>query len=198
MSNVLGENLAFFRRKKKYTQKELAEKIGVTPSFISHIENGISSPSDETLIKISKELSISLDSLRGGNDVVNENIQLIKLLSDLTLEQKIKWEFTQEVINSEVMEIGPYNTYRTKYGNMIFFLSYRFNDYVSNAVDFISLNILDDSKKYDESISTLDGIKENEYLLKLLDDIQGIERDKSPKFDIINTLEKLKNDTSKE
>src|SRR5699024_245473 len=198
MSNVLGENLAFFRRKKKYTQKELAEKIGVTPSFISQIENGISSPSDETLIKISKELSISLDSLRGGNDVVNENIQLIKLLSDLTLEQKIKWEFTQEVINSEVMEIGPYNTYRTKYGNMIFFLSYRFNDYVSNAVDFISLNILDDSKKYDESISTLDGIKENEYLLKLLDDIQGIERDKSPKFDIINTLEKLKNDTSKE
>lgn len=198
MSNVLGENLAFFRRKKKYTQKELAEKIGVTPSFISHIENGISSPSDETLIKISKELSISLDSLRGGNDVVNENIQLIKLLSDLTLDQKIKWEFTQEVINSDVLEIGPYNTYRTKYGNMVFFLSYRFNDYVSNAVDFISLNILDNSKKYDESISTLDGIKENEYLLKLLDDIQGIERDKSPKFDIINTLEKLKDDSSKE
>lgn len=198
MSNVLGKNLAFFRRKKKYTQKELAEKIGVTPSFISHIENGISSPSDETLIKISNELGISLESLRGGNDVVNENIQLIKLLSDLTLDFKIKWEFTQEVINSEVLEIGPYNTYCSKYGDMGFFLSYRFNDYVSNAVDFISLNILDHSKKYDETISTLDGIKENEYLIKLLDDIQGIERDKSPKFDIINSLEKLKNKSSKE
>ena len=198
MSNVLGENLAFFRRKKKYTQKELAEKIGVTPSFISHIENGISSPSDETLIKISNELEISIDSLRGGNDVVNENIQLINLLSDLTLDLKIKWEFTQEVINSEVLEIGPYNTYYSKYGNMGFFLSYRFNDYVSNVVDFISLNILDNSKNYDETISTLDGIKENEYLLKLLDDIQGIERDKSPKFDIINSLERLKNKPSKE
>lgn len=198
MSNVLGENLAFFRRKKKYTQKELAEKIGVTPSFISHIENGISSPSDETLIKISNELGISLDSLRGGNELVNENIQLIKLLSDLTLDLKIKWKFTSDVINDEVYEIGSYNSYCTKYEDMGFFLSYRFNDYVSNAIDFISLNIIDKSKDYDETISTLDGIKENEYLLKLLDDIQGIERDKSPKFDIINSLEKLKNNSSKE
>ena len=197
MSNVLGENLAFFRRKKKYTQKELAEKIGVTPSFISHIENGISSPSDETLMKISNELGVTVDSLISGNDGINEDIQLIKLLIDLTLDLKIKWTFVPGLIDEETLASDD-DSYNAKHENMIFSLSYSFNKYTGNAIDYVGLNICDESKGYNETITSLDGRNENEYLLSLLDDIQGLERDKSPKFDIINSLEKLKNDTSKE
>ena len=197
MSNALGENLAFFRRKKKYTQKELAEKIGVTPSFISHLENGISSPSDDTLMKISNELGVTVDSLISGNDGINEDIQLIKLLIDLTLESKIKWSYIPGSINEET-NVFTEDSYSARHENMVFSLSYGFNNYVVNVIDYVGLNICDESKGYNETITSLDGKNENEYLLSLLDDIQGLERDKSPKFDIINSLEKLKNDTSKE
>ena len=44
MNNTISENLAFYRRKRNLTQKELAEKTGLSISFISHIENKVSEP----------------------------------------------------------------------------------------------------------------------------------------------------------
>lgn len=51
-----------------YTQEELAEKINLSHSHYSKIENSISSPSLDTLIKISKVLGMSLDSIVFGEE----------------------------------------------------------------------------------------------------------------------------------
>ncbi len=54
----MGERLRLAREWRNLTGKQLAEKIGVQPSFISELENNHSNPSIETLDKIAKALGI--------------------------------------------------------------------------------------------------------------------------------------------
>ena len=95
MKNDISKNLAYFRRKRNMTQKELAKRTGLSISFISHIENKISEPSDENLKKIAEVLEVSPSDLQQNEDlktIRDENLELIKLLIKLTLEEKIEWE----------------------------------------------------------------------------------------------------------
>lgn len=56
----LGLNIAFYRKKKGYTQEELSEKIGISRSHLSAIEapNIIKAFSIELLFDIAKVLEI--------------------------------------------------------------------------------------------------------------------------------------------
>ncbi|MDU1316914.1 helix-turn-helix transcriptional regulator, partial [Anaerococcus hydrogenalis] len=99
MNNTISENLAFYRRKRNLTQKELAEKTGLSISFISHIENKVSEPSDENLKKIADALGVLPSDLKSDGDlkkIKNENIELVKLLIKLTREEKIKWDYDND------------------------------------------------------------------------------------------------------
>ncbi|MGN0546900.1 MAG: helix-turn-helix domain-containing protein [Acutalibacteraceae bacterium] len=63
--NFICEN----RKKQGMSQKELADKLGITDKAISKWERGISFPDISMLIPISKVLEISLyDLLTGGED----------------------------------------------------------------------------------------------------------------------------------
>ena len=53
------------RLEKGYTQEELADKIGVSTSFIGHIERGSRKLSVETLYALCKALDTSADFLMG-------------------------------------------------------------------------------------------------------------------------------------
>ena len=51
------------RQEKRWTQEEMAEKIGVHQKQISAYERGINIPSTEVLIKLSEVFDVSLDYL---------------------------------------------------------------------------------------------------------------------------------------
>lgn len=53
---TLGRTLAAFRKLAGIKQKELAKRIGVTPNYLSLVENDKREPSITTLLKISKEI----------------------------------------------------------------------------------------------------------------------------------------------
>mgnify|MGYP004511863405 FL=1 len=59
----LGLRIKHYRLKAHLTQEQLAEKVDVATSTIAHAENGTSKPSLPLLIKISRELQISVDQL---------------------------------------------------------------------------------------------------------------------------------------
>ena len=61
MSRV-GERMSFLRHEKKLTLRQLATRAGVSPSLLSKIEVGSSSPSLFTLYRVAKSLEISLGS----------------------------------------------------------------------------------------------------------------------------------------
>ena len=67
--NKFKETLKAERVGKIMTQKELAEKTGLTPDWVSLLEAGDRKPSFDVLIRLSIGLDITLDQLVFGNDV---------------------------------------------------------------------------------------------------------------------------------
>jgi transcriptional regulator with XRE-family HTH domain len=61
---TIGENIKRYRLKAKITQKELAEKIGVTHFWVCKLEKGKQNNTTiNLLIAISRELKIDLNEL---------------------------------------------------------------------------------------------------------------------------------------
>ena len=60
-----GNRLKTLRIKKKLTQQQLADLLGLTKSVISAYENGLRYPAYDVLIKISRIFKVSTDYLLG-------------------------------------------------------------------------------------------------------------------------------------
>jgi transcriptional regulator with XRE-family HTH domain len=69
MTNIeLGENIRKIRGLKGFSQQNLADEIKVDQKTISRIEKGDLSPKFETMIAISKVLSVTLSQLLSFNE----------------------------------------------------------------------------------------------------------------------------------
>jgi transcriptional regulator with XRE-family HTH domain len=66
----IGGRLRAERDRLGFSQRELARRVGLSPSMISQIESGLSKPSVSTLYGIVTELGVSLDDLFGANGSV--------------------------------------------------------------------------------------------------------------------------------
>ncbi len=60
---IFGNKIAIYRKMKKLTQGQLAEKLNVTNQAISKWENGKSFPRFELFIKVCKELKMDLNDV---------------------------------------------------------------------------------------------------------------------------------------
>ena len=59
----LGKNLRKFRNECKITQEQLAEIVGIHPTYVGKIEAGKSNPSVKMLFSISRALNIKLSDI---------------------------------------------------------------------------------------------------------------------------------------
>ena len=90
-NSALGKRIREARLKKKMTQDQLSEKVGVSLYYIGEIERGAKSPSLKMFISIAQALDVSTDSLlrdeiSTGNIYVNNEIT--KKLDMLTPKQR--------------------------------------------------------------------------------------------------------------
>lgn len=58
-----GERIKYYRKESRLTQKQLADKVSLTPQVISNIERNYTSVSSEDLAKIASVLEVSTDDL---------------------------------------------------------------------------------------------------------------------------------------
>lgn len=79
----LGQKIYMARKIKKYSQAQLAEKIGKSRAVVSAYENDLKTPSGETLIDLAVVLDISLDYLVG---FVNRRSIVVEGLSEQQIE----------------------------------------------------------------------------------------------------------------
>ena len=81
----LSERLKHLRKSKGVTQKEVAEKIGVTPSAYGMYEQGIRKPKDEQVWKAMADyFGISIKDLMGfSRESENEIYDFDDLLSEI-------------------------------------------------------------------------------------------------------------------
>jgi len=59
-------NVRRLRAKKKLSQKALADKVGISVSYVSMLERGQRSPPLETIEKMAKALGVPPGNLLGG------------------------------------------------------------------------------------------------------------------------------------
>lgn len=89
----LGKRIREFRVERHVSQVKLAEKVGIEPSNISHIERGTTKVSLGTLVKISNVLEVTLNDLLCDSILVERKAfegQLIQAVKDCTpLELRI-------------------------------------------------------------------------------------------------------------
>jgi methanogenic corrinoid protein MtbC1/predicted XRE-type DNA-binding protein len=104
--NDLGKNIKHLRKKEKYSQKELAEILGVSQTSIAHYEAGTRQPTIETLMEISQLFNQPIDLLVGNkttekeNELDINNIDLIEILVEalVTKNEKMFMDYVKNNI----------------------------------------------------------------------------------------------------
>lgn len=189
--STLGKNIAYYRRKKGITQKELSEKIGISPSFISHLENGNSNPSADTLKNIANVLEVSVYELNipiSSKSQLDEKVdlELIELLLKLTKNDQATWNIYKKY-NSD--EFGNIISFETVINGLKYILSYDESSLINDRI--CMLNVFDDNGK--ELICIAEGVpytKTYKLLNDLSNEINIKQEDNSVIYKIINSLEK--------
>lgn len=62
---TIGERIVFLREDREISQKELAEKVGITAASLSRYENNIYDPKGTIILSLAKHLNTSTDFLLG-------------------------------------------------------------------------------------------------------------------------------------
>ena len=64
----IGAKIVFYRKLKSMTHERLAEEVGITPQYLSWIENGgyTKSVSLSTLMMIAEKLGVTMSELMDG------------------------------------------------------------------------------------------------------------------------------------
>ncbi len=60
---TVGQRIRRLRRRKKLSQAKLSEMVDVSPTYISHLENGMKFMTVETLIALANALGVSTDAI---------------------------------------------------------------------------------------------------------------------------------------
>jgi transcriptional regulator with XRE-family HTH domain len=88
----LGARLKEIRRARGFTQEALAEKVDLTPQYLSRLESGHQSPSVKTVAKLAEALNVELWELfdLGHQGSVKEvRVKLRKLIQESS-EEKLR------------------------------------------------------------------------------------------------------------
>lgn len=97
----MGRRIKEGRNKMKVTQEKLAEKIDVSPSYISEIERGTSICSLAVLNDIADVLELNLDYLVNGINENNVDSSFSEILKDISKqEQKLYIDICKNIAKS--------------------------------------------------------------------------------------------------
>lgn len=85
----IGQRIRRYRKACNLSQEQLAEKVVISPTHMSHIETGSTKLSLPVLVKIADVLSIQTDSLLFDNPQINRTnlgIEISNLLDSCSVE----------------------------------------------------------------------------------------------------------------
>lgn len=99
----LGVRVRQERERNNLTQSELARKVGVTGSFIGHIERGEKKASVETLVALCNALEIS------------PSVLLRDSLSDAAIQSQLNFDAENQELMKGILHVVREHTMRTEY-----------------------------------------------------------------------------------
>jgi transcriptional regulator with XRE-family HTH domain len=86
----IGQRIRKIRKSRKLSQEELAEKIGISTTHMSHIETGNTKMSLPVFVDIAEALEVRTDELLHDNNINNRNAaleEIVRILDTCTTQQ---------------------------------------------------------------------------------------------------------------
>ncbi|MBI2320079.1 MAG: helix-turn-helix transcriptional regulator [Betaproteobacteria bacterium] len=106
VSDGLGPRLRLVREQSEVTVRELARRIGVSPSLVSQVERGLAMPSVGTLLAIANELTLDIgDLFKGGArsaQAAHGPVQRRASRKAIRMASGVRWERLTATPDSEV------------------------------------------------------------------------------------------------
>ena len=95
----IGKKIKLARSKTNYTQETLAEKLSLSPRYISQLERGIAFGSANTIVSLCKALNISTDFLF-SDFIDSDSCEYMDLIDSKFLENYSQLnDYNRKVIN---------------------------------------------------------------------------------------------------
>jgi transcriptional regulator with XRE-family HTH domain len=106
MMNTIASRIICLRESHGLNQADFSEKVGVTQSNISRIENGTQKPSADTLVALSHFFGVTTDwILFGDSSQDNKDADFLDVITDVEL-QKIFIKIREQWITGDDAERG--------------------------------------------------------------------------------------------
>ena len=106
---IFSKRLRTLRKEKEFKQEDLAEKLHISTTVMSRLENGETSPKFSTLIKIVQIFNVSLDYLVGFSD--NKKISK-RNTSETKNTPKFKSTISRDVVEGTLTPLLDYTNLR--------------------------------------------------------------------------------------
>lgn len=100
IKKIIAENLSYYRKKNHFTQKQLAEQLGVKHNAISSWENGVNSIDIDMLYQICQIFQINVDDMYVPQNSIPVDIEILSS-KDFTKEQWKRIEAFARFIKQE-------------------------------------------------------------------------------------------------
>lgn len=98
IKNNIAANIAFYRKKCKITQQELAARLKTKNTTVSTWERGSSLPDAETLFSICQILNVSLSQLYGVDSVPDNSMPVSSVERSIVLEYRKADDITKAMV----------------------------------------------------------------------------------------------------
>lgn len=88
----IGQNIRRYRKMNNLSQEQLAEKVNISTTHMSHIETGNTKLSLQVLYDLANVLGVSTDELLGRNDILDKDLFLNQVATIISQcdEQEMK------------------------------------------------------------------------------------------------------------
>lgn len=109
VSERLGARIAELRQERGWTQRELAERTGITPTYVSEIENArTKNVGSATLLEIADALGASLDFLLGRRETreEEESLTVPPNLSEAAAKKDWSYAETRDTLRARKMVVA--------------------------------------------------------------------------------------------
>ena len=100
---AISAHLREERTARMLTQEELAEKVGLSVVYYCQIESANKAPSLETLINLSEELEVSIDSLIYGHKATTAQASIMQLLRRVPEDKLVRLERVMHTMVNQLM-----------------------------------------------------------------------------------------------
>ncbi len=104
----IGQRIRAFRRERKLSQEQLAEKVWISTTHMSHIENGSTKLSLPVLVDLAAALDVSVNELLSGQSSQGRSAgyEQVKEILDSCSEKQLK--IITEIIKSTKAALDKY------------------------------------------------------------------------------------------